>query len=396
MKFLYTATGKDGKKSGAEIEAPNRQAALKLLKELKLTVTSLMAVERGKELYLSKISQLQKVVLTKHLAIMLHAGIALDEALRILEMQSKGKLRAVLAEVRQRVESGERLADAFSGHPSVFNTFYVNMVRAGEESGNLADNLEQLALRYGKDFELRRKAQSAMLYPALVLVLTGALGMVVSLFVLPRLTTLFRAFRFELPWYTRLLISVSEFMADYGILTFVLVILAVVGAAWLFRAPFAAPVVHRLYLRVPVAKEISRTVNLARFSMVLGSLLRSGVPITAAVAVTGNVLGNAAYRDTLLRAVPRVDTGEPLSSILEESPLFPMFTTRMLQVGEQTGKLEDMLAYLSQFYESELDNTLKNLSTLIEPVLLVTVGLIVAFVALSIITPIDNFIGQIE
>jgi type IV pilus assembly protein PilC len=235
-----------------------------------------------------------------------------------------------------------------------------------------------------------------MLYPALVLGMTVGLGMIISLFVLPRLSGLFKAFEFELPWYTRMMIWLSQYMAHYGLITFALFIGALVGLVWLARQPFSAPVVHRLYVTIPIVKTISRTVNLARFSMVMGSLLKSGIPITMAVQITGSVLGNAAYSQVLKRAVPRVETGEPLSSILEESDLFPPFLTRMLLIGEQTGKLEDMLAYLSEFYEAELDTTLKNLSTIIEPVMLVGIGIIVAAVALSIIAPIYNFVGSIS
>jgi type IV pilus assembly protein PilC len=396
MKFLYTATTKDGKKSRGEIEATNRPAAVKRLKEKKLTVTSLAEVERVHELYFGVVSPLQKVVLTKHLGIMLRAGIPLDEALQVLESQSKGKLHQVLSKVRGDVESGMRLGDALAEYPRIFNGYYVNMIRAGEESGSLVENLEQLSLRYGKDYELKQKAQSALLYPALVLALTGGLGAIISLFVLPRLTGLFRAFEFELPWYTRALIAVSNFMADYGLIATIGGVIAVVALVWLARQPVVSPLTHTLYLHLPVVKKISRPLNLARFAMVLASLLKSGIPITVAVGITANVLGNMRYRQVLLEAVSRVETGEPLSSVLAESALFPAFATRMIMIGEQTGKLEDVLAYLAEFYETELDITLKNLSTIIEPVLLISIGIIVASVALSILTPIYNFIGSIE
>lgn len=395
MKFLYSATTKMGDKVRANVEAPSRQAALQMLKVEKLTVTSLVLVERGRQIYIGGITTVQKVVFTKHLAIMLRAGIALDEALNILAAQSKGKMYDVLVKVRKEVESGTRLADALSKHPGVFNQYYVSMVRAGEESGNLTENLEQLSNRYAKDYELRQKAQGAMLYPALVLGLTFALGMVIALFVLPKLTGLFSSFKYDLPWYTKLLIFAANFLANYGLIAVVLAIASIVLFVWIVRQPFAAPVVHRIYLRLPIMGGISRTVNLARFSMVFGSLLKSGVPITQSVTITGNVLGNIAYREALQKAVKRVDTGEPLSSILEESNLFPLFATRMLMVGEQTGKLEDMLFYLSEFYENELDLTLKNLATIIEPALLIFIGAIVMGVTLSIITPIYNFIGEI-
>jgi len=395
MKFLYTATAKNGKKLRGEMEADSRQAAVRSLKEQKLVVTSLTTVEQGRVIYIGGISALQKVVLTKHLAIMLRAGISLDESLRILEVQAKGRLKNVLRLVQRDVEGGMRLSDALAAHPRVFNAYYINMIRAGEESGNLVDNLEQLSVRFGKDFELRQKAQSAMLYPALVLALTVGLGAIISLFVLPRLTGLFRAFDFELPWYTRALIAVSQFMAEHGVTTVVVLSIAAVVGLWVWRRPALAPFVHRLYVKLPIVRDVSRTVNLARFSMVMGSLLKSGIPITMAVGITANVLSNFYYRRVLEQAVARVETGEPLSSILEEEDIFPPFLTRMLMIGEQTGKMDEVLFYLSEFYETELDTTLKNISTIIEPAMLITIGIIVASVALSIITPIYHFIGEI-
>lgn len=377
------------------LEATSRATAIRELKDRSLVVMSLVAEERGSTFEIGFISVLEKVTLTKHLGIMLRAGVTLDESLRILEFQARGKLKQVLRRVRADVEAGKRLADALEAHPRVFNPYFVNMIRAGEESGNLVENLDALALRFGKDYELRQKALSAMFYPALVLTLTFSLGLIISLFVLPRLTSLFRAFDFELPWTTRLLIAASNFMVSYGLFVTVGLIGGIILVMWAARQRFMAPFMHWLYLHLPIVRNVSRTVNLARFSMVLGSLLKSGIPISLAIPITGNVLGNMAYRRVLTDISPRVDAGEPLSVTLEDSSLFPPFVTRMILVGEETGKLEEVLFYLAEFYESELDITLKNLSTVIEPLLLVTIGLIVAGVTLSIITPIYNFISVI-
>ncbi len=395
MKFLYIATTKSGSRVRGEIEAPSRQAALVMLKDKKLTITSLMKMEHSREIYLGGVSAMQKVQFTKHLAIMLKAGIGLDEALETLITQSRGQLRDALEMIRKDVESGMRLADALVKHRNIFNQYYISMVQAGEESGDLAANLEQLSERYAKDYELKVKVKSALLYPGVVLGLTVGLMMAVAIFVLPKLTLLFKSLKYQLPWYTRVMIAVSQFLANYGIISVIGLIILIVVGIWLLRRPFAAPFTHRVLLHLPIIGGIVETVNLARFSMICGSLLKSGIPITQALTTTGNVLGNVVYKQTLLAAVDRVNTGEPFSSVIEESPLFPPFTARMLIAGEQTGKLADMLIYLSDFYEHELDATLKNLSVILEPALIIGIGLIVLGVALSIIGPMYSFIGAL-
>ncbi len=396
MKFQYAGRARGGKTRRGVVEATTRAEAVRDLKRRGVTVVSIAAETGAREFSLFGVSAIEKVMLTKHLSLLLRSGVPLSDGLDILVEQAAGRLKSVLRTVRADVEAGERLGDAFERHPRVFSSFYINMVRAGEASGRLVENLERLSVRFAKDYELRQKAQSALLYPALVLVLTGGLGMMVSLFVLPRLITLFSSFDQELPWTTRALLWASQFLADNGVAFLVAVIALVAAFVWAVRQKFAAPLVHRAYLHLPFVRSISRDVNLSRFFMALGSLLQSGVPIDQAVRISSDLLGNAAYRRALAAAAARIDTGEPLSAILADHPLFPAFATRMIAVGEQTGTLEDVLAYLAEFYENELDLTLKNLSVIIEPALIIFIGVLVAAVALAIISPIYGFIGAVE
>lgn len=397
MKFSFTATTDKGVRREGVVEARTRADALRELKRKKLTVIALNAQIRGAQIFVPYVSALDKVILTKHLAIMLKAGIPISSALQTLGLQTNGFLKQVLKHVATAVDGGERLGDAMAAHPHVFNDYYVNMVRAGEESGHLPENLEQLSLRFAKDYDLKRRAQSAMFYPALVLTLTGGLGLLISLFVLPRLSTLFHSFNFQLPWPTRVLIALSNYLAHYGLQTAVLGVVAVVALVAVSRKKSVQPLFHRAYLRVPLLGRVARSVNLARFAMVFGSLLKSGVPINRALPITASVLSNEAYRHALHEAGTRVDMGASLSVELEKHPdLFPPFVIRMISVGERSGNMEEMLFYLSEFYEAELDATLKNLSTFIEPLLLIVIGLVVAFTALAIITPVYGFINAIE
>lgn len=396
MKWYYTSLTKQGKRQQGDIDATSRQNAMLALKRKGLTVTSLLEMKNEKVPLFGHVSIVDKITFTRHLSIMLHAGIVLFDALQILEVQTHGKIRGVVAQVRRSVTGGSTLADALSEHGKMFGLYYINMVRAGEESGRLPEHLEQLAGRYAKDYDLRQKAQSAMLYPAIVMSLTGGLGVLIALFVLPRLTSLFSSFDFQLPLATRILFAISVFMTDYGI-EFVLGLAAsVVGLVLLSKSKFAAPFVHRVYLHLPIVKRIVKELNLARFSLVLGSLLSSGIPIRESIKTTSDVLGNKVFHKILMDSVPKISAGEPLSVVLEESPsVFPPFVTRMIAIGEESGQLESVLVYLSDFYENELDQSLKNVSVLIEPVLLIFIGAVVAFFALAVITPVYNFVDVI-
>ncbi|MEK7105239.1 MAG: type II secretion system F family protein [Patescibacteria group bacterium] len=397
MKFVYQAKTKKGTATTGEVEAENKEAALRELMARDLVVVSVEVEKKRHDItLLTHVSVFERVIFTKHLGIMLKAGVALDEALRIAEVSNKGALRGIIAKVRRDVESGERLANALARHPRAFSEYYVNMVKAGEESGNLAENLEQLAIRFSKDFDLRQKALSAMLYPTLVVALTIGLGVIVAFFVLPRLSALFSAFDFELPLSTRILIWMSHVSADYGVwiagIALVLFVLFVI----VVRLKVSRPAVDTALLHLPVIKKITRTLNLARFCNILASLLKSGLPINHALAVTEQVVGNVKFKRAIHEAIARVDRGETLSVALSgHQQLFPPFVHRMIQIGDETGKTEDVLFYLAEFYENDLDVTLKNLSTVIEPALLVSIGALVAILALSIITPIYGFISAI-
>lgn len=395
MKFVYSATSKRKKKIQGTVEAPNRPAAIRRLKEKGLVVTSLLEIKKPKEYFISPVSALEKVMLTKHLSIMLHSGISLDEALRIIELQSKGRLKPIISKIHEDVTSGELLADSLAKYPRVFNDYFVNMVRAGEQSGNLVQNLEMLGKQFARDYDLKKKSQSAMLYPALVMGMTVGLGVIISLFVLPRLSHMFRAFKFELPLTTRMLIAVSDFVRDYGVLTVIILVLLLILIVWLAKFKLTKPYFHWLYTKIPVVKKITLSVNLARFATVFGSMMKSGIPITTSLQTTAKVLGNEMFKRELRQAANELDTGETLEFTLESSQFFPLFVSRMIGIGEKTGNLEDVLEYLQEYYESELDNLLKNLSTIIEPALLIVIGVIVAVIALSIITPIYNFIGAV-
>jgi type II secretory pathway component PulF len=235
-----------------------------------------------------------------------------------------------------------------------------------------------------------------MLYPMIVLALALGLAVMVAFFILPRLTDLFKSFDFELPIATRILLAAAAFVSENGAVALGVLLAGTVGAAAVSRLTPVRFVLHTAITYVPFLKDISRDVNLARFCTALASLLASGIPISKALSFAASVMPNYAYRRELQNAISRVDTGDLLSDTLAQGRLYPPFVTRMLLVGETSGRLVEVLEYLGGFYDNELDNRLKNISTVIEPVMLIAIGLFVAFVALSIITPIYGFLSVFD
>lgn len=343
------------------------------------------------------VSLTQKALFAKHLALMLRAGLPISEALSISADSARSKLKSVLDKVRKSVEAGRPLSVSFAEFPSVFSNLFVNITRVGESSGTLPENLEGIADKLRKDREIIAKIRSAMMYPALVLIAAFVLGLMISFFVLPKITPLFAGLNVDLPITTKLLIKFSGIVEDKGIYLFSGTIVFFIFLFWLLRRRFTHPLTHWLYLRLPIVKGISGNSNLATFSRTLGTLIKSGVPIDEALEITTGSLGNYYYRRALGEVSKNTKKGIKLWKNLSEfENLFPPLLVKMIGVGEKSGNFEETLFYLADYYEQEVDNATRTLSTAIEPILLLSIGLVVGFLALSIITPIYDITGNIS
>lgn len=339
----------------------------------------------------------EKIFFARHLSLMLRSGVPILEALRIVYDSSEGKFHSIISTIARSVESGKPLSAALANYPRVFPELFVSAVYAGERSGTLVENLEHVALALEKERSLRSKIKSAMTYPIIVFAVAGVLAFVFSFYILPRVIPLFEGLRIELPVTTRFLIGFTHFIQAHGIAVLVGLVLFAVGFTWLLRQKFIKPFTHWLLLRTPVVGRISREANLARFSRTLGMLLKSGVAIDEALNIARETVGNYHYRMSLLQVGERIRKGSRLSEVLTQEPkLFPPLLSRMIRVGEESGRFEETLFYLADFYEEALDASTKTLATAIEPVLLLAIGGVVAFLALSIITPIYNLTGSIK
>lgn len=339
--------------------------------------------------HLARVSFVQKIVFVHNLYIMTKAGLSIVDSLNILatQMESK-KLQGIIVQVKERVEKGRQLSEVLGEFPKLFPSIYVNMIAAGETAGKMEQALEQVSTQMKKSHELTSKVKGAMIYPAVVLTAMVGIGIEMVVFVLPKIIVMFDDFGAELPLATRILVAVVKFMQNYGVWVFIGAALFVALVIWLLRQPSVKKVVHALTLRLPVAGPIIKKINTASFTLTLSSLLQSSIPIIEAVRITATVQTNVTYRAALLLISEALKKGQPLSEILSIYPrLFPPMVTQMIMVGEQTGQVADMLRELSDYYANEVDTTMKNFSTIIEPVIILVLGLAVAGIAVAVIMP---------
>jgi len=349
------------------------------------------------EINFGGVSLVQKAVFAKHLAIMLKAGLPIIEALNIAQDSASGKFKKIIKEISGSVETGRSLSTSFARYPDVFSSFFVNAAHAGEVSGSLTESLENIAIQLEKEKDLAAKIKGAMLYPTIVLIAASILGMVLVFVILPKIVPLFKGLRVELPATTRALIAFSTIVQNYGSYLFFGVVVFIIFIGWLIKQEFSKPTIHWLLLNTPILKDITYNAKLSEFSRTLGMLLKSGVNIDKALEISKNTIGNYYYSQALKEISQNIRKGTKLSENLAQyDKLFPIMVTRMVGVGEESGNFEEILFYLSDFYEDEVDTATKALSAAIEPLLLIFIGSVVGFLALSIITPIYSITSGIK
>ncbi|KKR81117.1 MAG: Type II secretion system protein [Candidatus Daviesbacteria bacterium GW2011_GWA1_41_61] len=342
---------------------------------------------------------LDKLMFTRHLGVMLRSGIPLAEAISTLEEQTKGKsFQEVLHQILQQINNGQTLAKALSLYPHVFDSLYINLIEIGEKSGKLEENLDYLALHLSKNYEFRKKIQGAMLYPAIVLLSTLIIGLGLSFFVLPKLVDLFASLDVTLPLSTRILLFAAGTMKNYGVFIGLALTALFLLTSFLLQLPKIKPLWHVFLLKIPLFGGLLQNVELSTICRNLGIMLKSGLPITTTLEAESKALTNLVYREYLQNLLKSVDKGKTMEETLsaQKFSLIPHYMIKMIGVGEKTGKLEDTFIYLGDFFEEEVDNTTKNLANILEPVLLIIIGLVVAFVALAIISPIYELTGSIR
>ncbi len=341
----------------------------------------------------------EKILFARILATLLKSGINIADSLVILEEQFVGRFKYVVSQIRKDVESGLDLASALEKHTKFFNKVYTGLINVGEKSGKLVESLEKVAEQQEKDLELRRKIQAASLYPGIVFVCLLALAALLSYYILPQLVFIFNSFYMTMPLSTQILLQTAAFIRDYGLLILILIIAFIIFISFIVKNKRIRPYWQGFLMSIPFFGELIKKVNLARFARILSILLASGISINEALEVTIESLDNEVYKAELKKVREKVFAGLSMGESIDELykiDLFPKLVSQMISVGERTGTLENNLLYLAEFYEKEVDNISKNLSSIIEPILLIIVGFIVAFIAIAIISPIYEFISTLS
>ncbi len=408
MKFNYKAQKADGSFYEGERDATDKYALSRELRAAGETLVS-ASEEAGTSMtkfslnikkfipFLGRVSIHEKIIFTRNLAGMLSAGLTVSRALNVLERQTRSKkFKAVIAGLSARISIGESLSQAFIGYREVFPPIVISMVKAGEEGGNLSTSLLSVSEQLDRAYALQRKVKGAMMYPAVVISVLLLVGVVLFIYVVPKLTSSFKEFNVDLPLSTRIVIGLSDFLQAHLIGGIVLVLGVFIGFVAAAKSARGKRFIDFALLHIPVITPIIREANAARTGQTLSSLLSSGVEVTSALAITAEVLPNVYYREVLLKARLAIEKGEPMSGIFRDHEnIFPPFLSEMVAVGEETGKLSSMLRETGVFFEAEVEQKTKNISTIIEPALMVVVGVVVGFFAVAMISPAYSLMNSI-
>ena len=349
--------------------------------------------------FFEKVSLVDKLTFTKHLSLILKSGIALPEGIMILEKQaSKTAMRRVLKWIHQEIANGQPFYKALAKFPHVFDAFYINLIKIAEESGSLEKNLDYLAAHLKKQHEFANKVRGALLYPSVVLGVALVTGLGLSVFVLPKLIDLFASLDVELPLSTKILLFVAQVMRDYGILILGGLITFFVLFRFAITTRFFKPRWHYFILSLPILGVFIQKTELATIFRNLGTMLSVGVPISLVLDTQYSTTTNYVYKECLIKIKDGVKKGKSIEETLSKSneKFIPLIAIKMIGVGEKTGRLDETLTYLGDYFEDEVDDASKNLSTILEPLILIIVGLIVGFTAVAIIGPIYQFTGSIK
>jgi type IV pilus assembly protein PilC len=408
MLFSYTAKAAEGKETKGEREAESRAALARALREEGLFVITIEESQGARSLsgFLEKVKSLnpfsrvplsEKILFSKNLGVMIGAGLPLTRALDALRQETSNAIfKAAIGDIIERTKRGSPLSEGLKGHPKIFSELFSAMVAAGEKSGKLEESLRILTGQMQNDYELRRRVRGALIYPAVVITAMIGVGIVMFVTIVPMLQSTFEEFNLTLPLSTRAIIGISDFFLSYGIWAAGVFIVIVIAFFQLAKKPVIHRALQRLMLRMPLFGSLIKQVNVARTARTLASLLLAGIQTLEALTVTARVLTFVAYREALERAHEEIQKGKTISSILRANPaLFPNLLDEMIAVGEETGNLSDMLEEAAQFYEAEVANTTKNLSTIMEPLLMIVIGGAVGFFAVAMITPLYSMLGNI-
>lgn len=399
MKFRYIASQQDGRIVENEINAKDVNEVLSLLSKSGLKPVSVKSAESSmrRTIFGGKITITDQIFLSKYLALMLKIGTGLMEAVNILIADfTKPSMKNILMEIRSSLEQGNPFYTTFSKHPKVFSQVYSNLIRAGETSGNLESVFDNLTNMLARQKELHDQIRSALIYPALLFVGSVAILVFLVTFALPKIANVFLQGGFEPPFFSKLVFTVGLFLSDHSILIFGAAGIIIALLIYLYKSSNAFKrFLSSITNEIPVVRDIVRKVAVQRFASVLSSLIRAGMPITDAIEITANAVGNIDLKTALMRISREgLAKGLTIGEAFKRETFFPQTVVNLIAISERAGHLEEVLSTLADFYMKEIDSSVKQLVSFLEPVLLLFIGVVIGVIALAIIIPIYQLTTQ--
>lgn len=398
-RFFYKAKDKAGILVTGEVQAANETQAAKLIRGKGLFVISIKPLRENPLHFITKfrdrITNSDIANFTRQLATMVAAGLPISQALLILRSQEKGSLQKVVAQILTDVEGGEALSKALAKHPQVFSQTYIALVKAGETGGVMDDILVRLADNLEKEQEFKGKVKGALIYPAIIVVGMLIVGVILMIFVIPRLTTLYSEFNAKLPLPTRILIGFSNLVFKFWPIFLALLFGVVYGFSFYKKLPAGRKKLDELYFKIPIMGELEKQVLLTELTRTLSLMVGAGVSILEGLIITANVVANSVISEALRDVAKMVEKGFPVAFAFAKHPeAFPFILSQMIAVGEETGKMDEVLKKLSHVFETESDQKVKALTSAIEPIIMVVLGIGVGFLVIAVILPIYNLTNQ--
>lgn len=404
-KFFYTAKNiTTGEQSGGEIESKDERTLAQELRAQGVLLTSHKEIEEATTLHIkffdrfSSVPLKEKMVFTRNLAVMVSSGLTVSRSIHNLSIQTQNKrFKKILQSVFEDVQGGQTLSAGLGKYPGAFNELFVNMIGVGEMSGNLEEVLEILALQLEKENDLMSKVRGALIYPGVIVGAMVAIGVLMLTYILPKITSVFKDMNVELPATTLFIMGISDFLRNHAILSLVITVVTVVAVKIFAGTEPGKRFFSFLYLHLPIVGNIIVKVNCARFARIYSSLLKSGISVVSGLTIVSKTLANVYYKDVLAEAIAEIQKGVELSKVIGKYPrVFPILVTQILEVGEETGKTETVLQRLAEFYEEEVSQITKNMSSIIEPILMLVIGASVGFFAVAMLQPMYSVLENIK
>lgn len=406
-RYSYIAKTLEGEAKTGVLEAKNEHELARILRQEGSILIKTDFEEEKKSPFkfwyltlpfFKKVSLIEKIMFARNLRLMIRAGVSLPRALNILADQAKSKkFRASLLEIKEQILEGKAFSESLAKFPNIFSELFTSVVKVGEETGTLEEVLRILTQQMEKEQEVRSKIKGAMVYPAVIIFALISIGILMLIIVVPRLAAVFQELEIELPLTTKLVIFLGSFLAKFWYTLPLAILFFIILIRFSLKTKIGKKVFDTISLKLPIAGKIIKKAYAARTVRTLSALISAGVPIVRVLEITADVLGNLYYKNAILEAANRVKKGAKLGKVFSQyEDIYPSLVTQMIEVGEETGETSEILEKLAEFFEEEVTNVTKNLSSIIEPVLMLIIGAAVGFFAVSMIQPIYSMIEAIK